>query len=829
MTETPSPRARRPRFALLVDYYGGDYQMGLVHSAEEAAQRLGYDLFVVAGRSLGAPQPADRAQNDVYNHLTPVAIDGVAVGSGCIGIYQTPEVLAEFCRRYGMLPLASISTQLPGVPSLVVNNRRGQQLPVAHLIEEHRCQRVAYVRGPAASEEAEERFAGYRDALEQHRLPFDPTLVEEGNFWIDSGATAMQRLLDRGAAFDGLVAANDYMAIGAMGVLKGRGIRIPHTVRVAGFDDVQSAVMASPSLTTVRQPLARLGALAIECLHDSLRGVAQPHRHELDVELVRRQSCGCGYRVRSVHSSLGERRLTRPVRVELAESRQSLYRRLVRHAEIPAGALSGWANRLLTALTDELAGVPGRFLLELEDLLDEAQPNSLLLERFYTAVLILRTELSGLSTEGCSIQVLDDIWHAALLLISDATRRSHLNTKWEATRALDTFRDTIERLSTALSPAALAVTLERIFAENQIRSAAISLFVDEGRTVMRPLVVHGGRVEPARLNATFASNELAPPGFFREEEPQSFVVVPINFATEHLGIAVLESGAHNSVYMMLREQVGAALKSAALHRSVVQQTALRERAEREQLQKETAIAQQIQTAILPTNPQVPGFEIAATMLPAVSVGGDYFDVIPDAEGAWFGFGDVTGHGLLSGLVMLMIQSMVSASVTALPDARPSQLVNSINRALFGNVRHRLGRDDHATFTLIRYERGGQLTLAGAHEVVLIVRARSGRCESLSVPGFWLGAIADVTAVTSDLTARLEPGDLLVLFTDGITEAMDAAKEQFGLERLVALLERHRAEPPRRLCELVLEAAQRWAVERLDDMTLLVARYSGSDG
>jgi DNA-binding LacI/PurR family transcriptional regulator/serine phosphatase RsbU (regulator of sigma subunit) len=819
---------RRPKLAILVDYFEGEYQTGLIDIADRTARRLGYDLCIVVGRALGAPEPQNRAQNDIYSHLRAPTIDGLVLGAGCMGIYQTPKTLAEFCTQFAPISICSVSTQLPGIPSLVVSNRRGMQLPIDHLIEEHGCQQIAYIRGPLLSEEAEERFQGYLDSLKFHGLVFDPNLVETGNFWIDSGAQAMQRFLDRGAAFDALVAANDYMALGAMSVLKAKGIRVPHTVRVVGFDDVQSAIMASPSLTTVRQPIQQLGSHAVEFLHDSLRGTAPPLRHELDVELITRQSCGCGYRVKAVHSSTGLTRLTQPVIVAVTENRRQLIHRLNRYAEIPAGSIAGWAERLMTALADELQGKLGRFLLELEDLLDEAQPNSLLIERFYTVILILRTELAGLSTEDCAIAVLDDIWHAALLLISDATRRSHLSSKHDAEQALVSIRDTVERLSTTLSQSALARALEDVLKLAKIRSGAVSIYTDPDRTELRPLVVHGRELDSTVQTSPFEANLLAPPGFFDVERPHSYVVMPITFGTEHLGMMVLESGAHNSIYMMLREQIGATLKAASLHRNLLQQSALRERAEREQLQKETAIAQQIQTAMLPRSPLVPGFEISASMLPATSVGGDYCDVIPSANGAWFGFGDVTGHGLLSGLIMLMIQSMVAASVATLPGATPRQIVTALNRTLFDNVRHRLDRNDHATFTLIRYDRGGSLTMAGSHEVVLLVRAATGTCEQLSVPGFWLGAIADVDELTSDLQAQLEPGDLLVLYSDGITESMNVAKEQFGVERLVALLLKRRHESPNEICESVLKAAKNWGHEQIDDMTLLVARYLGDE-
>jgi sigma-B regulation protein RsbU (phosphoserine phosphatase) len=141
----------------------------------------------------------------------------------------------------------------------------------------------------------------------------------------------------------------------------------------------------------------------------------------------------------------------------------------------------------------------------------------------------------------------------------------------------------------------------------------------------------------------------------------------------------------------------------------------------------------IQTSILPRDVNVAGLEIAATMRAATEVGGDYYDVIPVTDGCWMGIGDVAGHGLGTGLVMLMMQSGIGALARKLPDASPRDLLLALNAMLVDNVRQRLGQREHATLTLLRYRRDGTLAFAGAHEEILILRAATGRCERLAPP------------------------------------------------------------------------------------------------
>ncbi len=248
----------------------------------------------------------------------------------------------------------------------------------------------------------------------------------------------------------------------------------------------------------------------------------------------------------------------------------------------------------------------------------------------------------------------------------------------------------------------------------------------------------------------------------------------------------------------------------------------------EQLEKEMEIASRIQTAILPARPTVPGLEIAATMIPASEVGGDYYDVLPvKGDGCWLGIGDVAGHGLVAGLVMLQTQSAVRALVQQNPSRSPRELLADANSVLFDNVRRRLGHDEHMTLSLIRYRPDGTLVVAGAHQTIVIQRASTGRCERLRAQGTWLGLVEDVLPFTEDRSYHLQPGDLLVLFTDGVTEAMSGSHEQFGLDRLCAKIEALQSASAEEVRDGLLDELSKWCTApQADDVTLLVLKHLG---
>jgi serine phosphatase RsbU (regulator of sigma subunit) len=300
---------------------------------------------------------------------------------------------------------------------------------------------------------------------------------------------------------------------------------------------------------------------------------------------------------------------------------------------------------------------------------------------------------------------------------------------------------------------------------------------------------------------------------------------------EVLGHCCYEVGPRNGViFEFFGNLTSSALKASQMSSALIEEVTRREGAERARMRQELDIAARIQTDILPKHPSVAGLELATLMRPATEVGGDYFDILPCPGGCWIGIGDVAGHGLTAGLVMLMIQSIVAATVHERPALGPGQAWKALNEVLSDNIRERMGHEEHATLCLIRYERSGRLTFAGAHEDLLVYKPASGRCERIGTPGIWVGIGADVPPdATEERQYQLEPGDVLVLYTDGILEAKSASGELYGSDRLEQLVTRHGALPPSRLCELVIEDVTAWMGTQDDDMTLLVARHLGQDG
>jgi serine phosphatase RsbU (regulator of sigma subunit) len=247
---------------------------------------------------------------------------------------------------------------------------------------------------------------------------------------------------------------------------------------------------------------------------------------------------------------------------------------------------------------------------------------------------------------------------------------------------------------------------------------------------------------------------------------------------------------------------------------------------RERHRQEMALARSIQTSVLPRSFPLPGFDISAVMLPAEEVGGDFYEFRPAADGgAWLGIGDVTGHGVTSGLIMMMAQSMFTAVHEQRTDLAPSRFISILNRAMVYNLHARLGQDKFMTMVVGRLYADGRVTYAGAHTDILVYRAATSTIERLTTEGLWLGIRDDIEFATADHTLTLGRGDSLLLYTDGVVESRNAAGECYDLDRLREQFLSLHTKPASEIVTEIADTAWKWAGTPNDDISLMVLKRS----
>jgi DNA-binding LacI/PurR family transcriptional regulator len=191
------------------------------------------------------------------------------------------------------IPMVTTAYEVPGERLTVVDvdNVTGGRQATGHLVARgHR--RVATLTGPAGWQAAEDRAHGYTLALREGGIGVDPALVARGDWTYAGGYRAMRELLAREEPFSAIFIQNDEMAIGAMRALRERGLRVPGDISIVGYDDIAVAEYLDPPLTTVRQPMREVGALATRLLIEAIEEPdAAPREVRLQTELISRASC----------------------------------------------------------------------------------------------------------------------------------------------------------------------------------------------------------------------------------------------------------------------------------------------------------------------------------------------------------------------------------------------------------------------------------------------------------------------------------------------------------------------------------------------------------
>jgi serine phosphatase RsbU (regulator of sigma subunit) len=248
--------------------------------------------------------------------------------------------------------------------------------------------------------------------------------------------------------------------------------------------------------------------------------------------------------------------------------------------------------------------------------------------------------------------------------------------------------------------------------------------------------------------------------------------------------------------------------------------------ENSRMGSELDVTRRLQELVLPKLSElqeIVGLDIAGSMKPATEVGGDYYDVLHHNGHVKLGIGDVTGHGLESGMLMIMVQTAVRTLLES-DENDPVRFMDILNRTIYGNVQ-RMDSDKNLTLALVDYQ-DGVMKLSGQHEEMLVVRSDGDveRIDTIDL-GFPIGLEEDISDFIADTQVTLSVGDGVVLYTDGITEAENDKGLQYGLDRLCITISQHWQKSAELIRQAVMDDLYAFIGDHriYDDITLLICK------
>jgi len=251
------------------------------------------------------------------------------------------------------------------------------------------------------------------------------------------------------------------------------------------------------------------------------------------------------------------------------------------------------------------------------------------------------------------------------------------------------------------------------------------------------------------------------------------------------------------------------------------------KAENMRMSAELSISRRLQQMILPKDKElkkIKELDISGYMEPASEVGGDYYDILVEDGGRIkIGIGDVTGHGLESSVLMIMVQTAVRTLLVN-NETDPVRFLNTLNRTIYDNAQ-RMESSKNLTLALIDYE-AGRLTISGQHEEMIIIRS-TGEVERIDTIdlGFPIGLEPQISEFINKTELELYLNDVAVLYTDGVTEAENMDRDQYGLERLCTVIKENSDLSAEGIRQAVISNLRSHIGEQqvFDDITLLVIK------
>lgn len=277
-------RSKTETIGVVLPGLHGGFFSEVLRGIEDAARQAGFHVLVSGSRK-------GRQEIETMLRAMHGRVDGVLIMSPLARASELKAHLPEG------LPVVFMNSAAEGLAydAIGIENYGGAYAAVEHLVA-HGHRRIAIITGPEGNRDAAERLRGYRDALRDGGAERDAALEVEGDFLEPTGYYAARRVLEIAPRPTALFAANDAMAIGALGALRDAEVRVPDDMAVAGFDDIPVAKYISPALTSVHVPIHALGARATDWLLEAIQAEEQPDKPRQETAaaaLVVRRSCGC--------------------------------------------------------------------------------------------------------------------------------------------------------------------------------------------------------------------------------------------------------------------------------------------------------------------------------------------------------------------------------------------------------------------------------------------------------------------------------------------------------------------------------------------------------
>jgi histidine kinase len=311
-----------------------------------------------------------------------------------------------------------------------------------------------------------------------------------------------------------------------------------------------------------------------------------------------------------------------------------------------------------------------------------------------------------------------------------------------------------------------------------------------------------------------------------KNKSKSILSIPVINQGKVIGAVYLENNIISGAFTTGRIELVKIISSQAAV-SIENSRLIIEIKDKERLKSEMEIAERIQTALIPVTPENEEIDIVSFIKPAEEVGGDYYDILYDGKKKlWFAIGDVSGHGVTPGLIMMMAQTAFNNLIGDRTDLLPKDVLVSVNRILCKNVRFKLKENHFMTMTILKYDGNGKFIFSGAHLDIIIYRKKIKKIERIKTEGVFLAVLPDITDKLKNQEFILDKDDIMILYTDGLIEAknINDRNKLWGIDNLCMIIENNSEKNISEIKDMIIKNVFDWCGNKLDDdITLMVIK------
>lgn len=589
MTIPKQPTARKTIAVLSAQVsrlWNSEFMTGVLDCAKE------HDVNIVSfsgGKPNPIPSSSGNLSYGLYDLIKPGQFDGILL-AGDIGHGLNSTELKNFCQMFAPTPLASFALPMQGVPTYIADNSGGMRAIIKHLIEEHGYKRIAFIRGPQGHIESDQRFQAYKDELNTNAIRFDENLILQGDFSPESGRAAVRTLYDeRNVRVQAIVASNDRMAFGVLEALEQRGISVPDSIAVTGFDNVGESQSMGVPLTTVHQSFYNAGKKSFEALLKKINNEEVNDITILPANLIVRWSCGC--LPDSVQKAIVlPREVAHTGRLE--NKRDAAIHALFSAAGIPEHdankekykeVFGATWDIFLSTLRD--TNKNNLFLKSVQSIVEVLQQNNFDFNIAQNVVSTLRKYALGGINSNTTMLHAENLFQQARMLIGELSQRAQAYRRLQFEKQEEILNNFSFSMASAMTFEGIGLAISKHFPTLGLERWYVMLYDDvvSPSSVSTPppqnyqllLQYDESRFQIPADRPLLATGRLVPHGKTPQNHRYQAIVMPLALATNRFGFMWVEMGPDDwDIYTRLKNL----LSSALLRTMLVEQ---RESAQRE--------------------------------------------------------------------------------------------------------------------------------------------------------------------------------------------------------------------------------------------------------